>query len=207
MPPLLQLADYTGTAIFAISGALAAAQRRLDITGFILLALVTAVGGGTLRDLLLARPVFWIAHPIYLILAAAPGILVFFVADRMQSLEKALTWADAAGLAVFTVIGTDIALSHGASPLIAMLMGVLTASGGGVLRDVLRDELPPAPPPRALRRRRARGRGGHGGLARGAAAPIELAAAAGLIVAFAVRAAGIAWRLNLPVFTPRREPN
>ncbi len=203
MPPPIQLADYAGTVVFAVSGGLAAAQRRLDITGFVLLALATAVGGGTIRDLLLAREVFWIAHPIYLVLAAVPGIVVFFIADRLQRLEHALTWADAAGLAVFTVIGTDIALSHGASPLIAMLMGVLTASGGGLIRDVLRNQLPLILHRELYAIAALAGAAVMVGLAR-AGARIELAAAAGLIVAFAMRAAGILWHIHLPVFTARR---
>ena len=205
MTPIIQLGDYAGTVVFAVSGGLAAAQRRLDITGFVLLALVTAVGGGTMRDLLLDRAVFWIAQPLYLVLAAAPGIVVFFVADRLRTLEKALIWADAAGLAVFAVIGTDIALAHGVSPLIAMLMGVLTASGGGVLRDVLRDQLPLVLHRELYVVAALAGSAVMVGLARGAGAPTELAAAAGLIVGFGVRAAGIVWRLHLPVFSPRSE--
>ncbi len=92
MNPIIQLGDCARTVVFAVSGALAAAQRRLDITG--LPALATAVGGGTIRDLRFSRTVFWIAEPLYLVLGAAPGILVFF--DRMKSLEHAIACADAA---------------------------------------------------------------------------------------------------------------
>lgn len=206
MHPIIQLGDYAGTAVFAISGGLAAAQKRLDISGFVLLAFVTAVGGGTMRDLLLHRgEVFWVRQPLYVILGAAPGILVYFAADRLRSLEKAIVWADALGLAVFAVIGTGIAMQHEVSSLTAVLMGVLTASGGGVLRDVLRNEVPLLLQRELYAVAALAGSAVMVGLSRALDVAPGVAVASGLAVAFGVRSAGIIWRLNLPVFTPRRE--
>jgi uncharacterized membrane protein YeiH len=133
LPPAL---DYAGVTIFALTGALAAARDRQDIVTFWFFAVVTGIGGGTLRDLLIAAPVFWIGDATYLGIGLFAAIVVWFAAPRLQRL-KTLIWLDALGLAVYAVIGAAKALSFGVGPFVAVAMGVLTACFGGVIRDVL----------------------------------------------------------------------
>ncbi len=137
---MLLVFDYIGIVIFAITGCLVAAKHRLDIVGFIWLATVTAVGGGTLRDLILGRPIFWVINPIYLWLCLGTGILLFFTAHWVHRRVRYILWGDAAGLALFAVIGTQAAMGMEAPFLLAVMMGVITATFGGVLRDLLAGE-------------------------------------------------------------------
>jgi uncharacterized membrane protein YeiH len=133
LPPAL---DYVGVAIFALTGALAAARDRQDIITFWFFAVVTGIGGGTLRDLLIGAPVFWIGDATYLGVGLAAAIIVWFAAPHIERL-KTLIWLDALGLAAYAVIGAAKALSLGVDPFVAIAMGVLTATFGGVIRDVL----------------------------------------------------------------------
>ncbi len=134
--PLLGALDYAGVAVFAASGALAAARAKHTIVTFAFFAVVTGVGGGTLRDLLIGAPVFWVYRSDYLGLCMmAAGLVWLLRADRWQ--DRALLWLDAVGLAAYAVIGAAKALSYGVPPLAASAMGVLTASFGGIVRDVL----------------------------------------------------------------------
>ncbi|MFA7521720.1 MAG: trimeric intracellular cation channel family protein [Halothiobacillaceae bacterium] len=139
---ILQGVDYFGTAVFAVSGALVADRKRMDLMGFLILATVTGIGGGTLRDLLLDRPVFWLTHWEYLAITAVMGLATFYVSKPLHQRANWLLWADAVGLAAFCVIGAQIALSLEASPMIAVMMGIMTATFGGLIRDVLAGELP-----------------------------------------------------------------
>ncbi len=139
---LLYWFDLFGTIGFAISGGLAAARQRMDLFGFIVLAMMPAIGGGSIRDVLLGAPAFWIARPDYILLCIGTAIVTFIAAHHIASRFRALLWADAIGLAVFTIIGTQKALSLGATPLIAIMMGVITAVAGGILRDLLCGEVP-----------------------------------------------------------------
>lgn len=139
---LLQGLDYFGTAVFAVSGALVADRKRMDMMGFLILATVTGIGGGTLRDLLLDRPVFWLTQWEYLVITALVAIAAFYVSKPFKRRSNWLPWADAVGLAAFCVIGTQIALSMDASPMIAVMMGIMTAAFGGLIRDVLAGEPP-----------------------------------------------------------------
>jgi uncharacterized membrane protein YeiH len=136
-----ELIDYAGVAVFAISGALAAARKSLDVLGVVIVATVTAIGGGTLRDVLLDRPVFWMVQPFYLyvILAAALGTIVW--TRWLRPPDRALAIADALGLAVFSISGAQIAegLEHRA--VVVVLMGALTGVAGGVLRDLLTGQI------------------------------------------------------------------
>lgn len=133
LPPIL---DYVGVAVFALTGALAAARDRQDIITFWFFAVVTGIGGGTLRDLLIGAPVFWIGDATYLGLGLLAAIIVWFAAPHIERL-KTLIWIDAVGLAAYAVIGAGKALSLGVDPFVSIAMGVLTATFGGVLRDVL----------------------------------------------------------------------
>jgi uncharacterized membrane protein YeiH len=135
--------ELTGTAVFAISGALAASRAKMDIFGFSFLALMPAVGGGTLRDVVLGRfPVFWVDDTNFVLVAIAAAILVFFFADRPGHRRKILVWMDATGLALFAVLGTEVALQFGTNSLIAITMGVVTAVTGGMIRDIICNEIP-----------------------------------------------------------------
>jgi uncharacterized membrane protein YeiH len=137
------LLDWSGVIAFAISGALLASRKRMDIVGFVLLGTATGIGGGTLRDVLLgAKPVFWIDAPTYLIACVVVSGAVFFIAHLPLSRHKLLLWFDALGLGTFSVVGAEKALLSGAGPAVAIAMGVITAIFGGIFRDLLAAESP-----------------------------------------------------------------
>lgn len=138
----LVLLDYAAAAIFAATGALAASRQQLDIVGFIFLAALTAVGGGTVRDLLLDRPVFWIEAPAVIGVAALVALLVFFTAHLLESRIKTLTWLDALALSVAVAAGSGAAIAAEQPALIVALMGVATGVMGGLMRDVICNEVP-----------------------------------------------------------------
>ncbi len=140
---LTGLLDLFGVAVFAVTGALTASRKQMDIVGFALLATVTGIGGGTLRDLVLgAQPVFWVREPIYVAICIAVAAIVFFTAHIPESRYRLLLWLDALGLSFFCVAGADKALEMDAGWFIAVVMGVITATFGGVVRDVLGGEIP-----------------------------------------------------------------
>ena len=138
---LLQLLDYAGVAVFAATGALAASRKQLDIIGFIFLAILAAVGGGTVRDVILGQtPVFWVSQPNYLLVASGTAILVYFTAHLVWSRYLWLLWLDTIGLAAYCVIGAAKGLALGAPAPIAVVAGVMTATFGGILRDIVAGE-------------------------------------------------------------------
>ena len=140
---ILYVLDLFGTAVFAVSGALAAGRRRLDLFGALVIAAVTAVGGGTVRDLLLDRhPVFWMEDLRYLAVIAGAGGLTFAYTSVFRPPRQSLEVADAFGLAVFAVVGARVTLDVGAPPVIVVLMSATTATVGGMVRDVLCYETP-----------------------------------------------------------------
>jgi uncharacterized membrane protein YeiH len=139
IPSALVMLDYFGIAVFAISGALVAAERRLDLVTFIFFAVVTGVGGGTLRDLLIGAPVFWVRTNGTLLICMAAAVLVW-VASHRRFAGSALLWFDAAGMAAYAAYGSAKALGYGVAPVPAFGMGVLTACAGGIIRDVLAGE-------------------------------------------------------------------
>ncbi|MGE8360257.1 trimeric intracellular cation channel family protein [Pseudomonas sp.] len=144
MAQLFYLADLFGVAVFAITGALMAGRKSMDLFGVLVIAVVTALGGGTLRDLILDNhPVSWIRDDTYILVAslAAVGTVVWVRLTRPIH-EKGLLIADAFGLAVFTVIGTEVALQHNVPYSTAVIMGVMTGVAGGVMRDVICNEIP-----------------------------------------------------------------
>jgi uncharacterized membrane protein YeiH len=139
LEPVLALLDMAGVAVFAISGALAAARAKQTIVTFAFFAAVTGIGGGTLRDLLIGAPVFWVGRSDYLgICLIAAGGVWLLRADRWRL--SALLWFDAVGMAAYAVLGAAKALSFGVPALPSIVMGVLTASFGGIVRDVLAGE-------------------------------------------------------------------
>jgi uncharacterized membrane protein YeiH len=139
IPQALALIDYNGIAVFAISGALLAAERRQTFVTFVFFAVVTGVGGGTLRDLLIGAPVFWVHKNATLLICIGAALLTWLVSRRFIA-ERALLWFDAAGLAAYATYGAAKALSFGVAPVPAFVMGVLTACAGGIIRDVLAGE-------------------------------------------------------------------
>ncbi|MFH2016653.1 MAG: trimeric intracellular cation channel family protein [Pseudomonadota bacterium] len=140
MNPILAF-DYAGIAVFAATGALAASRKELDMIGFLFLASVTGVGGGTFRDLILGQtPVFWVREPGYILVCAAVAVLVFFTAHLFESRWRLLLWLDAVGLAAYCVLGAQKGLDATGSPAIAIVTGILTATFGGILRDLLAGE-------------------------------------------------------------------
>jgi len=131
--------DYAGVATFAASGALMAAQKRQDLVTFLFFAAITGVGGGTLRDLLIGAPVFWVQDAGYSIVCVLVAVMVWVTRGRGLA-APALLWLDAAGLAVYAVVGASKAMAMGVAPPVCVVMGVLTATFGGVIRDVLAGE-------------------------------------------------------------------
>ena len=194
--------------MFAISGALAAGRKSLDWLGVAVIAVVTAIGGGTVRDLLLdRRPIFWIVDPQYLVVClAATALTLVYVRLRIPPF-RALFVADALGLAFFTIGGVQIAEQAGVSGLLALLMGLITGVVGGVARDVLLAEIP-----LILRRGQLYASAAIVGAAlylvlERAGAPRDAAALAGMATIALVRFAAILWRLELPVLTLQDQDN
>ena len=135
--------EMLGTAAFAVSGALAASRKNMDIFGFCVLALMPAVGGGTVRDIIIDRvPVFWISDNRYVAVAIIAALIVFFTSYRPGSRRRILVWMDALGLALFAALGTEICLQQDTGPLVAVMLGVTTAVTGGMIRDVICNEIP-----------------------------------------------------------------
>ena len=138
----LHYLDLIGTVVFAITGLLAARRKQLDLFGAIVIAMVTAIGGGTLRDLIIDEPVFWTQDDIYIYIVVISALFLFFFARFRRLPVKLLLFLDALGLAVFTVIGTEKALALGFSDPIAIMTGIMTGVVGGIIRDVLVGEVP-----------------------------------------------------------------
>lgn len=144
METLFYLSDLFGVVVFAITGALMAGRKSMDLFGVIVIAIITALGGGTLRDLILDNhPVSWIRDDLYILIAVISAIgTVLWVRFTRPIHETGLLIADAFGLAVFTVIGTEVALVHDMPVSTAVIMGVMTGAAGGVIRDVICNEIP-----------------------------------------------------------------
>ncbi len=139
MGPLLEMLDFAGIAVFALSGALVAASKRQTLVTFIFFAVVTGVGGGTVRDLLIGAPVFWIEENAILLICCAAAAIVWLLPARVWR-GSALLWLDSAGLAAYATFGAAKGLAYGVAPLPAVGMGVLTACLGGIIRDLLAGE-------------------------------------------------------------------
>ena len=143
MQQLIYMLDLFGVAIFAITGSLAAGKKHMDLFGVVVLATVTALGGGTIRDIILdLGPAFWVTNPTYLIVVIIASIATFMLVRTIDIHSNALVIADAIGLAVFTIIGTEKAISADVSGYICVVMGVTTGVLGGMIRDILAGEIP-----------------------------------------------------------------
>ena len=139
---LLAVLTWAGVAVFAAAGALTASRKQLDPVGFILIAAVTAFGGGTVRDVILNLPVFWLQAPGMVLLAAGVALMVYFTAHLVERRFSVLLWSDAVEMGLFAVLGAEAAVRAGASSWVAVLMGTITATFGGILRDIICAELP-----------------------------------------------------------------
>ena len=140
---LVTFLDYASVLIFALTGALVASRGQLDLVGFIFFATLTGIGGGTLRDLVLGRdPVFWVDRPELLLLTAGAACVVFLTAHLLESRYRAILWLDACALAVAVPAGVGVALELGVSPVVVVMMGVMTGTFGGLMRDVVSNEVP-----------------------------------------------------------------
>ena len=198
---MLHTLDLIGVAVFSISGALAAGRKRLDLLGVIVLGLATAVGGGTIRDVLLDRhPIFWLADPSYIVVIVTAALATVAYVRRNPPPAVTLLYADAIGLAMFSITGAQIAERAGVSALGGIVLGTITGAAGGAVRDVLSAEIP-----LVLRRgdlyasAAILGTAAYFALAAvGASRPV--ATWVGMLIVAAVRLASIAYRLQLPVF-------
>ncbi len=202
---ILYLLDLFGVAVFAISGAVAAGRKKFDLLGVAVIATVTAIGGGTIRDVLLNRhPVFWIEDPSYLVVIfLAAGTTMLFARFRKLP-QLALLIADAFGLALFTISGAQVAERQNISGIVVVVMGTITGTAGGLLRDVLSAEVP-----LLLRQADLYATAAIIGstaylVFKAAGANQTYAALAGMAAVIGLRLAAILWKLQLPVF---RLPN
>jgi len=197
--------DWLGIIAFTVTGAIVASRKQMDVVGFAVLGTVTGIGGGTLRDLLLGSPVFWVREPAYLITCAIVSVLVFFTTHITQSRYKYLLWADAVGLSLFAVTGAEKATNAGASATVAVAMGVITATFGGIVRDLLGGESPVI-----LSREIYASAALIGAVILATliaiGAPRELAVGTGFAIGFVIRAAALHYGWSLPRYRPRLDP-
>lgn len=195
--------DWFGLVVFATTGALVASRKEMDIFGFALLATAAGIGGGTLRDVLLGQlPVFWVQQPAYLLVCVGVAALLFFTAHIPQSRLTLLLWLDAIGLALFAVTGAEKTLLAGAGPVVAVAMGVMTATFGGIIRDILGGETP------IILSREIYVTAALlaalvfvTGLALGLTHPVALVS--GFVAGFVLRAAALIWGWSLPRYRSR----
>lgn len=138
----VKIVDHIAVAVFALTGALVASRKLMDIFGFVLLGTVTGIGGGTVRDLLLGhQPITWVQEPSYVVVCILTAGATFFTAHLFQSRYRVILWMDALGLSLFCILGAQQALAAGTHPLVAVIMGVISGTFGGIIRDVLGGEV------------------------------------------------------------------
>lgn len=199
--------DLAGVAVFAASGVLAARDRDLDLLGVIVVAAITAIGGGTLRDLLLDRhPIFWVADTSYLGVVIASALLTFAYARTRPPPGATLLVADAFGLALFALSGAQLAEAAQCPPLIVVLMGAMTGVTGGILRDVITAQVP------LILRREIYATAAILGVAaylvlHALGTPRAWAFAAGMCVVVTLRLLAIRWGVHLPLLGRSRTDN
>lgn len=196
--------DYASVVIFALSGALAASRAQLDLVGFSFVACLTAVGGGTIRDLLLNRDaIFWISDPNYVLIAIATATAVFFTAHLFESRQKAILWADAIALGIAVAAGVGVALKTQQPPVIVGLMGVVTGCFGGLMRDVVCNEVPLVLKHGELYASAALAGAIAALLVTGFQLPPLIAYLACIILTFTLRAGSLIFGWSLPVYKSR----
>jgi len=194
---LLLVLDYLGTLAFAVSGALKGIRKSMDIFGVTTLAVVTAIGGGTVRDALLDLRVFWLDDQVYVLLAIVAAIAVFLLYRVVQKTETALLYFDAVGLGVFTAIGAMKALQAEAGLVGVVAMACLTGVGGGIIRDLLAGDIPIVLRAEVYASATIAGALGFWSAQR-VGAPLELAILVAVVITIALRVASILLKWNLP---------
>lgn len=203
MESLLYWIGLAAVAVNALTGVLDAGRQKMDLIGVVMVGCATALGGGTVRDVLLDRQVFWIADQSYLIVALATTVLVFFAVRGLRLPPRLFLIPDAVGLALFTIVGTQVALEWQAPWLVATLLGVITGVVGGVLRDVLCNEVPLV----FVRGELYASAAWAGALALVGLQALDvspvIAAWAGMAVVLAARLAAMAFRITLPTYSEK----
>lgn len=204
MENLLYWAGLSAVAVNALTGVLDAGRKQMDLIGVVIVGAATALGGGTVRDVLLGRTVFWIADQIYLIVALVATLAVFFAVRNLRLPPRLFLIPDAFGLALFTIVGTQIALEWEAPWLAASLLGMITGVVGGVLRDVLCNDIPLI----FVRGELYASAAWVGalvlvGLQALSVSPVA-AAWVGMAVVLAIRLAAMAFRIMLPTYSERK---
>ena len=199
------LFEHLGVAVFAITGVLAAKNKRVDLFGVIVLALVTALGGGTVRDLILRTDPFWMSDTAFVLTASATAAVTFIAAKRWEPPASLLLVVDACGLALFTMLGTEKALTFSASNVAAIVLGMITGVAGGMIRDVLTGEVPLVLRAEIYLYATAAFCGAVVFVILVPRTPWRLAAEfSAVAVTLSLRLAAIRWRLRLPEFRMRK---
>lgn len=203
MENVLYWAGLLAVAVNALTGVLDAGRKQMDLIGVVMVGAATALGGGTVRDVLLGRPVFWIADQLYLIVALVATLAVFFAVRNLRLPPRLFLIPDAFGLALFTIVGTQIALQWQAPWLVASLLGMITGVVGGVLRDVLCNEVPLVFVRGELYASAAwLGALALVGLQALSVSPL-IAASVGMATVLTIRLAAMAFRITLPTYSER----
>jgi len=205
---MLYFLEHFGATVAAITGVLAARGKSVDLFGVIVLACVTALGGGTVRDLSLGRaPLPWVADPSYLINSTITAVIVFYLVRYHELPGNVLMVADAFALALYTIIGTQVAISTGAGPIVNVTMGVITGVAGGVLRDLVLGQIPMVFRPEIrLYATAAFGGALYYVFSARFFQDEQLNMILGTIVTLGLRLAGIRWSITLPMFRPKNTP-
>lgn len=197
---IINIADLVAVAVFAVSGALAAAERKLDILSFILFGTITGIGGGTARDLLLGIDgVFWITDARYLWVCIGGSAATWYLAPSLNSLHRVLLWADAIGMALFSVLGSAKALEWGVSGIVAVVLGMMTATFGSLIRDTLLNQRPVLLGPEIYVTAALLGAGSYV-ILQGFPVITSLAMPVAIASAFLLRASAIVFDLRLPKY-------
>jgi uncharacterized membrane protein YeiH len=204
MENLLYWVGLAAVAVFALTGVLDAGRKNMDLVGVVMVGTATALGGGTVRDVLLQRPVFWLSDQVYLVVALATTLIIFFAVRGLRVPPRLFLIPDAIGLALFTIVGTQIALEWNAPWLAASLLGVITGVVGGVVRDVLCNEVPLV----FVRGELYVSAAWLGTLVliglQALAVPAVSAAWAGMATVLGIRLAAMAFRITLPTYSERK---
>ncbi|MDX1820950.1 MAG: trimeric intracellular cation channel family protein [Paracoccaceae bacterium] len=201
---LLVLLDYASVLVFALTGALVASRAQLDIVGFFFIACLTAVGGGTLRDVLLNREfVFWVAEPTYIAIACTAALVVFFTAHLLESRYRALIWLDSLALAIAVPAGVGVAMGLDQPAAIVLIMGMVTGCLGGLMRDVVCNEVPLVLKQGELYASAAFAGAGAALVARELGAGTLTVLAACAVLTWVLRAGSLAFGWRLPVYKSR----
>ena len=208
VPAQIWFLDYLSVLVFALTGALVASRKQLDLVGFVFLASLTAVGGGTVRDLVLGRDVvFWVQRPTIMLAAAGAAFLVFWTAHLLESRYRAMLWLDALALAIAVSAGVGVAQAGDFDPGIVVIAGMLTGTLGGLMRDVVANEVPLVLKQGQLYLTAAFGGAVLAVVLTGVGVGPQLAEWGCVALTFCLRAGAILWGWRIPTYRPRPPRN